>query len=82
VSRIEDVVEDPLVKDRLITATDPRTGTVAFLPPTPVITEYLRSTGMRMSFPPRLGEHNDEIYGGALGYGAQRVRELRDAGVI
>jgi len=82
VSRIEDVVEDPLVKDRLITATDSRTGTEAFLPPTPVITEYLRSTGMRMSFPPRLGEHNDEIYGDALGYGAQRVRELRDAGVI
>lgn len=82
VSRIEDVVEDPLVKDRLITATDPRAGTEVFLPPTPVITEYLRSTGMRMSFPPRLGEHNEEIYGDALAYGAQRVRELRDAGVI
>jgi crotonobetainyl-CoA:carnitine CoA-transferase CaiB-like acyl-CoA transferase len=82
VSRIEDVIEDPLVKDRLITATDPRTGTDVFLPPTPVITEYLQSTGMRMSFPPRLGEHNDEIYGDALGYGSERVRELRDAGVI
>jgi crotonobetainyl-CoA:carnitine CoA-transferase CaiB-like acyl-CoA transferase len=82
VSRIEDVVEDPLVKDRLITASDPRTGREVFLPPTPVITEYLRSTGMRMSFPPRLGEHNEEIYGDALGYGTQRVRELRDAGVI
>jgi crotonobetainyl-CoA:carnitine CoA-transferase CaiB-like acyl-CoA transferase len=82
VSRIEDVIEDPLVKDRLITATDPRTGTEVVLPPTPVITEYLQSTGMQMSFPPRLGEHNDEIYGDALGYGPERVRELRDAGVI
>jgi len=82
VSRIEDVIEDPLVRDRLITATDPRTGKEVVLPPTPVITEYLQSTGMRMSFPPRLGEHNEEIYGDALGYGAERVRELRDAGVI
>jgi crotonobetainyl-CoA:carnitine CoA-transferase CaiB-like acyl-CoA transferase len=82
VNRIEDVVEDPLVKDRLITATDPKTGKEVFLPPTPVITEYLQSTGMTMSFPPRLGEHNEEIYGDALGYGAEKVRELRDAGVI
>jgi crotonobetainyl-CoA:carnitine CoA-transferase CaiB-like acyl-CoA transferase len=82
VSRIEDVVEDPLVKDKLTTAIDPRTGTEVFLPPTPVMTGYLQATGMKMSFPPRLGEHNEEIYGDALGYGEQRVRELREAGVI
>jgi crotonobetainyl-CoA:carnitine CoA-transferase CaiB-like acyl-CoA transferase len=82
VNRIEDVIEDPYVKDKLITATDPRTGTEVFLPPTPVITPYLESAGMKMSFPPRLGEHNQEIYGDALGYDEQRISELHEGGVI
>ena len=82
VNRIEDVIEDPLVKDKLITAKDPRTGTEAFLPPTPVITPYLESVGLKMTFPPRLGEHNAEVYGDALGYDEQRMAELKETGVI
>ena len=82
VNTIEDVIEDPLVKDKLITAKDPRTGTEVFLPPTPVITPYLESVGMQMAFPPRWGEHNEEIYGGLLGYDAQKMKELKEAEVI
>jgi len=82
VCRIEDVIEDPLIKDKMITAKDPRTGTEVFLPPTPVITPYLESCGMRLSFPPRVGEHNEEIYGGVLGYDRKRIRGLKEAGVI
>jgi crotonobetainyl-CoA:carnitine CoA-transferase CaiB-like acyl-CoA transferase len=82
VSSIEDVIEDPLIKDKMITATDPRTGTEVFLPPTPVTTPYLESCGMRLSFPPRVGEHNEEIYGGVLGYDRKRIRGLKEAGVI
>jgi crotonobetainyl-CoA:carnitine CoA-transferase CaiB-like acyl-CoA transferase len=82
VSTIEDVIEDPLVKDKMITAKDPRTGREVFLPPTPVITPYLESAGMQMSFPPRMGEHNEEIYGDILGYDAQKMNELKGAGVI
>jgi crotonobetainyl-CoA:carnitine CoA-transferase CaiB-like acyl-CoA transferase len=82
VSTIEDVIEDPLVKDKMITAKDPRTGREVFLPPTPVITPYLESAGMQMSFPPRMGEHNGEIYSGILGYDVQKMDELKGAGVI
>jgi crotonobetainyl-CoA:carnitine CoA-transferase CaiB-like acyl-CoA transferase len=82
VSTIEDVIEDPLVKDKMITAKDPRTGREVFLPPTPVITPYLESAGMQMSFPPRMGEHNEEIYGDILGYDVQKMNELKGAGVI
>ena len=82
VKTIREVTEDPLVKNRLISSTDPRTGTEIFLPPTPVITPYLESVGMQMSFPPRIGEHNQQIYGDLLGYDAGRMRELKDAGVI
>ena len=32
--------------------------------------------------PPVLGEHTDEVLGGMLGYGAERLVALREAGVI
>ncbi|TKJ31479.1 MAG: CoA transferase [Chloroflexi bacterium B3_Chlor] len=82
VNTVKEVVEDPLVKDRLITSRDPRTGTAVFLPPTPVITPYLESVDMQMSFPPRMGEHNQETYGELLGYDAQKMKDLKEAGVI
>jgi len=81
VCTIAEVVEDPHIKDRLITARDPRTGTVVFLPPPPVITPYLESVNMQLPFPPRWGEHNEEIYG-ALGYDARKLAEWKEAGVI
>jgi crotonobetainyl-CoA:carnitine CoA-transferase CaiB-like acyl-CoA transferase len=31
---------------------------------------------------PTLGQHNDEIYGGLLGYGPERIEQLRRDGVI
>ncbi len=82
VNTIKDVVEDPLVKDKLIYSGDPRTGTEVFLPPTPLITPYLEAVDMQMPFPPRWGEHNEEIYGDLLGYDAQKLKGLKEAGVI
>ena len=35
-----------------------------------------------LSFPPRLGEHNDQVYGEVLGRGPQALAQLRQAGVI
>jgi crotonobetainyl-CoA:carnitine CoA-transferase CaiB-like acyl-CoA transferase len=82
VCQIEDVIEDPLIKDNMITAVDKRTGTEVSLPPTPVITTYLKSEGMHMAFPPRLGEHNEDIYGKLLGYDADKIGQLKQSGVI
>lgn len=81
VCTIEEVVEDPHIKDKLITSRDPRTGTVVFLPPPPVITPYLESVNRQLPFPPRWGEHNEEIYG-ALGYDAQKLAEWKKKGII
>jgi crotonobetainyl-CoA:carnitine CoA-transferase CaiB-like acyl-CoA transferase len=80
-STIKEVIEDPHMKGKLITSKDPRTGTEVFLPPPPVITPYLESVGMQLPFPPRWGEHNEAVYG-ALGYDAQKLAELKEAGVI
>ncbi len=81
VNTVEDVVEDPYIKPYLITARDPRSGMEVHLPPPPSITPFLESVGFELSFPPRMGEHNAEVYG-ALGYSAEELAELRAKGVI
>lgn len=78
VNPIRDVIEDEFVRGKMVTARDARTGTTVHLPPPVVETEFLRQQNRSMKFPPRLGEHNEEIYG-TLGY---NVRRLKEHGVI
>lgn len=82
VNTIEEVVEDPLVKPNLIRSKDPRTGLEVTLAPPPFMTPYLKSTGRRLSFPPRFGEHNEEIYGGMLGYRPEQLKALKEKKII
>jgi formyl-CoA transferase len=78
VNRIEDVCFDPLVADLLVSARDPRTGVEISIAPPAVVSDFLQEQGMKLGFPPRLGEHNDDIFG-VLGYDGD---DLRDRGVI
>ena len=78
VNRIADVCADPLLTDRLVRARDPHSGVEICISPPPVITQFLRQCNMRLDFPPRLGEHNAQIYG-ALGHEAA---ELQAQGLI
>ena len=80
VSRVNTLLEvctDPLLAGNFIRARDPRSGLEIAIPPPPVIPENLQGR-MSLSFPPRLGEHNESIYG-ALGCVAD---ELRARGAI
>lgn len=79
---VEEVLQDPLVRRRLLFSTDEISGTNLTLPPPPNMTPYLKEIGGKLSFPPRFGEHNEEIYGGILGYSGDRLRDLKSAGVI
>jgi crotonobetainyl-CoA:carnitine CoA-transferase CaiB-like acyl-CoA transferase len=81
VNSLEEVVADPHVRDRLLRTTDPVTGTEVKAAPPPVETEHLRESGRALPFPPRLGEHNEKVYG-EIGYDAARVADLKDRGVI
>jgi formyl-CoA transferase len=81
INRIEDVIADPLVKRRLLYATDPVTGREITMAPPPYMTPFLEENDRRLTFPPRFGEHNTEIYG-RLGYGDADLSELKDKGVI
>ncbi len=78
VRRLAEVPEDPQVAGGMIRSQDPRTGVEIAVPGPPVATDHLLSTGMTMTFPPRLGEHNQAILGG-LG---RDVADLAAAGVI
>lgn len=77
VYQIEDVCADPLVAEKLVRARDPHSGVEICIAPPPLVTAHLRAQGMTLSFPPRLGEHNQAILG-ALGYD---LEALRDGGV-
>jgi formyl-CoA transferase len=82
VNTVEEVTEDPFIQDILIRSKDPVTGTTLTLSPPPVTTEYLRSANFTLSFPPRFGAHNEEIYGELLGYTAQQLKDFRERQII
>jgi formyl-CoA transferase len=82
IKTIPEVVVDPLVERRLLSSTDPKTGTRLTLAPPPVMSDFLEETGRQLSFPPRFGEHNAEIYGGVLGYPEAQLAGLREKKVI
>lgn len=85
VSRIQtipEVIADPLVERRLLSARDPVSGLRITLAPPPVMTPFLEAAGRELSFPPRFGEHNRAIYGGRLGYSEARLAELKSRGIL
>jgi formyl-CoA transferase len=82
VNSIEEVVEDPLVKPNLIRSKDPKTRMEITIAPPPFVTPYLRAVNKNLTFPPRFGEHNEDIYSGLLGYGKAQLKELKEKNII
>jgi len=81
IKTIPEVVADPLVRKRLLYSRDPVTKTEITLPPPPNMTPFLEQSDRNLSFPPRFGEHNGEIYG-KLGYSEEDLERLKDNKVI
>ena len=81
IKTIPEVVADPLVERRLLFAEDGKTGTRITLPPPPNVTPYLEELNRKLSFPPRFGEHNGEVYG-RLGYTDEELKEFKEKGII
>ncbi|MFW6054868.1 MAG: CoA transferase, partial [Thermodesulfobacteriota bacterium] len=82
IQTIPEVVRDPVVQSRLLSARDEKTGLEISLAPPPYQTPYLEESGRKLSFPPRFGEHNREIYADALGYSDEELQELKAHKVI
>jgi formyl-CoA transferase len=64
VCTVQDALQDEFLGKMMLETRDPKTGTVVTLAPSPVELEGLPRL---QKFPPRLGEHNTEIFGGLLG---------------
>jgi formyl-CoA transferase len=82
IKTIPEVMEDPLVEKRLLSAVDKRSDTLITLAPAPNMTPFLEKVDRRLSFPPRFGEQNEEIYGNRLGYTKDEMAELKEKGII
>ena len=82
IKNVNEVVEDPLVAKRILTSTDPKTGTKLTLAPPPNMTPFLEEEGQQLSFPPRFGEQNQEIYGDVLGYDKATLADFKEKGII
>lgn len=82
IKTVNEVVEDPLVAKRILTSTDPKTGQKVTLAPPPNMTPFLEENNQKLSFPPRFGEQNQEIYGELLGYDEAKLAELKEKGII
>jgi crotonobetainyl-CoA:carnitine CoA-transferase CaiB-like acyl-CoA transferase len=82
IKTVPEVVADPLVQRRLLYSEDPKTGTKLTLAPPPVMSRFIEETGGKLSFPPRFGEQNREIYGKVLGYSDQDLARLAEKKVI
>jgi crotonobetainyl-CoA:carnitine CoA-transferase CaiB-like acyl-CoA transferase len=81
IKTVPEVVADPLVEKKLLFAEDRQTGTRITLPPPPNMTPFLEKSNRELSFPPRFGEHNGEIYG-RLGYTNEALDTLKEKGAI
>jgi formyl-CoA transferase len=79
VNSLGDVLEEPLLKKAFTHARDARSGAEVLLPP---LAEVSDGGLAELSFPPRLGEHNETVYGGLLGYDRDRLSALKERGII
>jgi crotonobetainyl-CoA:carnitine CoA-transferase CaiB-like acyl-CoA transferase len=82
IKTVNEVIKDPLVERRLLFSQDPVTGQKITLAPPPNMTTFLAQSDRQLSFPPRFGEQNNEIYGGKLGYSEAELAGLQEKGVI
>lgn len=78
---IRDIFADPHYRARgdIVEVDDPEIGPVKMQG---VYPRFSRTPGAVRRGAPRLGEHDEEIYRGLLGLGAEEVDELRREGVI
>ena len=82
IQTVTEVIADPLVEKKLLYAQDPVSGTRITLAPPPNMTPFLEASNRQLSFPPRFGENNQEIYGRKLGYSDEALSGLKEKGII
>ncbi len=79
---VKQVTEDPHIagaREMFIEIEDPEVGKIK------VTNSHIKMSETKAGFrspAPMLGQHNEEIYGGLLGYSPERIREMKENGTI
>ena len=79
VNSLNDVLKEPILMKAFARAKDARSGTEIVLPP---LAEVSNGGLAELSFPPRLGEHNEVIYGSILEFSLDEIKRLRESRII
>jgi len=82
INSIDELLKDPLLKGTFLSTIDKKTNFKITLCPPPYDSEFILKTNRKFSFPPRLGEHNKEIYSKILGFTENELKELKNEGII
>ena len=82
VNTIAEVLEEPLVQKNLLFSRDELSKTELTLAPPPNMTPFLKANSQNLTFPPRLGEHNKDIYLTALKMSPEDFERFREAKII
>lgn len=79
VATLNEIMANSDMNNKMSRAKDSVTGYEITLPPDPV----LKPSGERLiPFPPRLGEHNEEVLMKLLSYSGEEIKRLRETSVI
>ncbi|HZQ07084.1 MAG TPA: CoA transferase [Anaerolineae bacterium] len=79
VNTLQDVLNEPILRDSFSHAHNTDMSLDLMLPPTPDVSDPGLDT---LTFPPRLGEHNQAIYGELLRYTNTQLNDLHMQGII
>ncbi len=82
INKIEDVLNDQYLQGKFIETEDAKTKFKITLSPPGHNTDFLNKVNRKLSFPPRLGEHNEEIYKDLLGLTDQEITQLKNEKII
>ncbi len=82
INNLKEVVNDPLVREKMLYTEDRKSGLKLGLAPPPMITPFLEEQGKQLSFPPRIGSSNEEIFQELLGLDRKIIENLKKDAVI
>ncbi len=82
IRNISEVAKDPLLTDNFLSTEDHNTRKTITLAPPPYITSFIEQNHQKLSFPPRLGEHNHEFLCGRLGYSEDDFSKLKQGEIV
>ncbi|MBE9522969.1 MAG: CoA transferase [Proteobacteria bacterium] len=82
INAVPEVLEDPLIQGELLKSRDAQSAIELTLAPPPFVTPFLKHSNKSLSFPPRFGEHNSEIYCTVLDYSESDLIDFKEKGII